>query len=70
MVVRVIPKNDGGLQLLRNFENQGIIKFWSEPSGVNRPVSFQITNARFELLSGILATQSMEPTVLVTDVQE
>lgn len=69
-VVSVVPKSDENFQLLKSFEQQGVIKFWTEPSTLNRPASFQVSSSQYELISGVLADQGLTPTVLITDIQE
>lgn len=58
------------MQLLHVLEQQGHIKFWIEPSALNRAVSFQISGNVYKQLQPIFVREAMSPTVLITDIQE
>lgn len=69
-VISVLPKSEGDLQLLEDFESKGYIRYWNEPSVLNRQTSFQIPPSEYELIFSILAEQDLNPTILINDVQE
>ncbi|EFX84965.1 hypothetical protein DAPPUDRAFT_194294 [Daphnia pulex] len=69
-VVSILPKSKENVQMLESFERKGLIKYWTQPSGLNRFASIQISAGNFELISNILAEQGLSPTILIDNIQE
>ena len=55
---------------MEDLESKAYIKYWNEPTGLNRQTSFHISPDDYELIFSILAEQDLNPTILINDVQE
>ena len=69
-VIQVVPKSAKSMQVLQKLEKQGLIKFWNEPSSLNRAASFQISANMYQQLSTLLTEHNLNPSLLISDIQE
>lgn len=69
-VVGVVPTTETSMQLLHVLEQQGHIKFWKEPTALNRLVSFEISEKVYKQVRPIFAREAMSPITLIKDIQK
>ncbi|XP_065057181.1 carboxypeptidase B-like [Rhopilema esculentum] len=69
-VIRVIPKNAGDIQFLKEFGQDEEVDFWSEPSEAGSPVEINVGRQHFVKLSKGLKRRGMKYELYIDDVQK